>query len=80
MDTQTTLDAAIAAGYDRLSPRDVMLCVLAGASGGASGGGVQHGSNTPIALGLSVTPPSLFINDVDSTLWCVSNGTWIKLV
>ena len=76
MDAQTTLDAAIAAGYDRLSPRDVMLCVLAG----ASGSGVQHGSDTPIALGVSVTPPSLFINDVDSTLWGVSNGAWIQLV
>lgn len=60
MDAQTTLNAAIADGYDRLSPRDVMLCVLFGASSGGGGGSTLADSidvagppvGTPAANGL----------------------------
>jgi hypothetical protein len=43
---------AIAAGYDGLSTRDIMLCVLQGAA--SSGGGVFSGSGTPAS---QTTPP-----------------------
>ena len=56
MNAETTLKNAIAAGFDRLSPRDVMLCVLEGAGGGASGSGVLEGSGSPVGV---VTPTAI---------------------
>jgi hypothetical protein len=81
MDAQTTLNAAIAAGYDRLSPRDVMLCALYGASNGGGGnGGWTHGAGSPIANGISPVTYSTYTNDTDSSFWTVANGGWIQLV
>jgi len=58
----------------------VIIYLLASGSGGGSGGSVQHGTGTPVSNRLAVAPPSLYINDSDSTLWAVSNGVWIMLV
>jgi len=83
MDAQTTLNAAIADGYDRLSPRDVMLCVLYGASnvgGGGSGSGWTHGAGSPITNGISTTTYGTYTNDTDSTFWTVVNGVWTDMV
>lgn len=77
MDANTTLANAIAAGFDRLSPRDVMLCVLYGANGGASGGATTFGN---YAGGQpNFTPASGFGLAVDTSngaLWEYYGGSW----
>ena len=47
MNAQTTLNAAIAAGFDRLSTRDAMLCILYGAGGGDYSGSGAPSAQTP---------------------------------
>jgi hypothetical protein len=80
MSAATTLESAIGNGFDRLSERDIMLCILQGASSGGGGGGWTHGAGSPIAGGVSVVTYGTYTNDTDSTFWTVSNGSWIKLV
>lgn len=84
MNAQTTLNSAIAAGFDSLSTRDVMLCILQGASsGGGGGGGNLAGSGSPIGV---VTPTSLGQLYADYTtpgLWesnGLTSGSWIQLI
>jgi hypothetical protein len=68
---QTTLDAAIAAGFDRLSPRDVMLCILQGASGATLDYISVAGPPTAI-------PPAIanIVVDVNGTEWKYYGGAW----
>jgi hypothetical protein len=55
MNAQTTLTAAIAAGFDGLSTRDLMLCALYGA-GGAGGNFAGSGApTTQVPVGSSGT-------------------------
>ena len=68
---QTTLNAAIAAGYDGLSTRDVMLCVLQGAGGGTSDS-INY-AGPPL-----INPPAIQNIVVDSTgrQWQYYSGAW----
>lgn len=82
MNAQTTLKNAIAAGFDRLSERDVMLCVLEGAGGGATGSGVLEGSGSPVGV---VTPTSVgqLYSDSGGGLWQatgLTNASWQQLI
>jgi hypothetical protein len=74
MNAQTTLNSAIAAGFDKLSPRDVMLCVLVGANnaGGATTiAGTGPPVGTPAALGLAY-----IVVDANGTQWMYYQGAW----
>jgi hypothetical protein len=83
MNAETTLKNAIAAGFDRLSERDVMLCVLEGAGGGATGSGVLTGSGSPVGV---VTPTSVGQLYTDTTTpgeWLstgLTNASWTQLI
>ena len=71
MSAQTTLTAAIAAGFDRLSPRDVMLCVLQGASGATLDSISVAGPPTAI-------PPAIanIVVDSNGRQWQYFQGAW----
>lgn len=79
MNAQTTLNSAIAAGFDRLSTRDVMLCVLqgAGTGGGGGTGGISSGNYgggqpnfTP------TTSVAIAIDESNGTIWTWYSGAW----
>ena len=72
---QTTLTAAIAAGFDRLSPRDTMLCALYGS---ASAG--LTGSGAPTA---AANKGTTYYDTVGEVFYVNSDGTatgWTLLV
>jgi hypothetical protein len=78
MNAETTLAEAIANGFDKLSSRDVMLCILEGASTGGtgaplSGSGSPVGVVTPTAVGqtyLDITTPGFWAsNGLTNTSW-----------
>lgn len=86
MNANSLLANAIAAGFDKLSPRDVMLCTLYGANnGGGSGSGssVLEGNGSPVGV---VTPIAIgqLYSDVSGTgLWQstgLTNTSWTQLV
>jgi hypothetical protein len=87
MSAQTTLNAAIAAGFDRLSDRDLIMCILRGAS---SGGASQIYTSTyadPNAAGLIPGNPQLgaiynqdpSITPYNSWSWSVVNQAWVQV-
>jgi hypothetical protein len=69
---QTTLTAAIAAGFDRLSPRDVMLCILEGAQGSGTVDSISV-AGPPTAI-----PPAIanIVVDVNGRQWQYYAGGW----
>jgi len=80
MSANTTLKAAILAGYDGLSPRDVMLCVLQGAQGGGAGGVTfgNYAGGTPSPAPASGT--GLFVDTSNQNLWSYDGGAFHLIV
>lgn len=82
MNAQTTLNAAIANGFDRLSTRDVFLCILEGASSGGGGGGsaqlVTYTSGTPAAPTTTSSPAIAYdpTGNLPVLGWNVNTQTW----
>lgn len=82
MDAQTTIDSAIANGYDRLSYRDILLCILEGiTSGGGSGGtgDVQgfsgnYGGGTPTDT--PTTSVAIAYDTSNGQPWAWYSGAW----
>lgn len=79
MDANTILASAISNGYDKLSPRDVMLCVLYGASNGSGG---LAGNGDPTASAAAGTP---YIDLLTGNFWENTSSpspgtTWLKLI
>ena len=72
---QTLINAAVAAGFDRLSDRDLMECLLYAAQAG--GGGIPSGNYAGVAP--TFTPSSgtgLAIDSSTGRLWMYYNGAW----
>ena len=71
------ISTAMAAGYARLSERDLMECIVASACAGGSGGGTNGGTGVPTAT--PSTPYALYIQ-TDSVppglIWEYYNGAW----
>ena len=82
MDANTTLASAIANGYDQLSPRDVLLCILYGAANASGGNGGLAGTGDPTA---SAAAGTTYIDTATGKFWenvsSPSPGTtWLKLI
>lgn len=81
MNAQITLNSAIAAGFDRLSTRDVMLCILQGAGSGGTGGSStlyqNFGGVAPVAAG--TTTGQLAIDNSTGQGWVWSGSAWVSL-
>lgn len=81
---QSTLNSAIAAGYDRLSTRDVMLCILQGAQAGGGGGGgtpnlIQNfGGVAPVAPGVAIGQAAFDTSSGKEWVW--DGATWIPFI
>ena len=76
MTAQTMLNNAIANGFDRLSPRDVMLCILQGAGSGG-GGGVPSGNYAGAQPNFTPsTDSALAIDTSNGALWEYYSGAW----
>lgn len=74
----TTLNAAIAAGFDQPSTRDLMLIAAYGASGGGGGGGSvtfgNYAGGQP-----NFTPTSgtgMAVDTSNNSIWVYTNGAW----
>lgn len=83
MNAETSLKNAIAAGYDRLSPRDVMLCVLEGAGGGATGSGVLEGSGSPVGVVSPISIGQIYSDYTTPGLWQstgLTSADWTQLI
>ena len=91
MSAQTTLNAAIAAGFDKLSDRDLLLCILQGAisGGGGAGGASQvytYNYADPNAAGLVPENPNIgsvfnqdpLITPYNIWFWSITNQVWIQ--
>ena len=81
MDANTTLASAIANGFDELSPRDVMLCILYGVANGGGGGGLA-GTGDPTASAAAGTP---YTDTSNGNFWVNTSSpspgtTWLKLI
>lgn len=84
MSAQTTLNSAIAAGFDRLSSRDVMLCILQGASTGSGPGtGTFSGTGSPEGV-VTASPGSTYLQTESGSFWMKQTGTgntgWLEIV
>jgi hypothetical protein len=81
MNAQTTLNSAIAAGFDRLSTRDVILCVLQGASTSGGGGTANlyqnFGGVAPAVAGTQTGQWA--IDSSTSNGWVWSGTVWINV-
>ena len=75
MNAQTTLNSAIAAGFDKLSTHDLLIATVFGANS-AGGAGVTTGTVPPTG---TATNGALYINLTDNTLWNYNSG-WKQLV
>jgi hypothetical protein len=77
MDATTTLASAISNGYDRLSDRDLKLCILQGASAGGGGTGATFGNYAGIAPNFTPSGGTgLAVDTSNGTIWSYYNGAW----
>jgi hypothetical protein len=75
----TTLAAAIAAGFDGLSPRDVMLCILQGVLQGAVQFG-NYGGTTPPNSAIPSSGNGLLLDTSTQNIWSYDNGAFHLIV
>ena len=77
------LKSAIAAGFDGLSPRDVMLCILQGVSAGGTGGGsanyvANYAGGTPTPVPTSGNP--FAVDTSIPALWVWNGAAWVSII
>lgn len=80
MNANATLSAAIAAGFDRLSTRDVMLCILQG----AGNGGAVNANIIVISTGATPTATpvgnAVAFDSSTGSIWNWNGTVWTKYV
>ena len=83
MNAQTTLNAAIAAGFDRLSTRDVLLCILEGASSGGGGGtDNQSGNGSPVGVATPAYVGQTYTDLTTPGFWTstgLTSANWLQI-
>jgi hypothetical protein len=78
-----TLKLAIANGYDGLSPRDVMLCILQGASSAGSGFTyVQNfgGANPGTVLAVAPVGNAIAMDTGTGAVWGYNGSVWTQFI
>jgi hypothetical protein len=79
---QSLIDSAVALGYDALSHRDLLECVLyAAQSGGGGGGGGLSGAGSPV--GTVANAGTTYLDTLTNNFWVNNGGTgtsWVELI